>query len=241
MRILVVAMLEKNKKEQKIKKGVYDIFKLLKYIIQKNMLAYIKGNLAMKQAGYVVIDVGGLGYKVFMSEIAIDNIGKIGEIVKVYTYYRVKEDDISIFGFNTNEELKMFELLIQVSGIGAKTALVMLNSIEPSVFALAVISNDIDTLKKIPGIGAKSAQRIVLELKDKLKKEQAITEISDATVKTKISTAIKADNKVEEALSALQVLGYNRKEIEKALEQIDKESLSLEQIIKELLKIMSFS
>ena len=204
------------------------------------MLAYIKGILSMKQVGYVVIDVGGLGYKVFMSEIAIDNIGKIGDNVKVYTYYRVKEDDISIFGFNTNEELKMFELLIQVSGIGAKTALAMLNNLEPSVFALAVISNDIDTLKKIPGIGVKSAQRIVLELKDKLKKEQSITELSDATVKMKINTAIKADSKVEEAISALQVLGYNRKEIEKVMEQVDKEKLSLEEIIKEVLKRMSF-
>ena len=138
------------------------------------MLAYIKGELAMKQTGYIVIDVGGLGYKIFMSESAINEVGNIGEIVKVHTYYRVMEDDISIFGFNTQEELKMFELLISVSGVGAKTAVSMLGSIEPSQFAIAVISNDINTLKQIPGIGPKSAQRIVLELKDKLKKEQQI-------------------------------------------------------------------
>ena len=121
------------------------------------MLAYIKGELASKQIGYVVIDVGGLGYKIFMSDLSIDNIGNIGDIVKVHTYYRVMEDDISIFGFNTQEELRMFELLISVSGVGAKTAVAMLGSIEPSEFAIAVITEDINTLKQIPGIGPKSA------------------------------------------------------------------------------------
>ena len=144
------------------------------------MLAYIKGELATKASGYVVIDVGGLGYKVFMSEIAMENIGKIGDIVKVHTYYRVMEDDISIFGFNTPEELRLFELLISVSGVGAKTAINMLGVIEPSDFAISIISNDINTLKKLPGIGPKTAQRIVLELKDKLKKEQQIEELSIA-------------------------------------------------------------
>ena len=149
------------------------------------MLAYIKGELASKQIGYVVVDVGGLGYKIFMSELAIDNIGKIGDIVKVHTYYRVMEDDISIFGFNTAEELRMFELLISVSGVGAKTAVAMLGSIEPSQFAIAVITEDITTLKQIPGIGPKSAQRIILELKDKIKKEQQIAELEIATKGTK--------------------------------------------------------
>ena len=87
------------------------------------MLAYIKGILEMKMTEYVVIDVGGLGYKVFMSENGIEKLGNIGDIVKVHTFYKVREDDISIFGFNTLEELKMFELLLGVSGVGAKTAL----------------------------------------------------------------------------------------------------------------------
>lgn len=205
------------------------------------MLAYIKGELAQKQIGYVVIDVGGLGYKVFMSEIAIEEIGNIGEQVKVHTYYRVTEDDISIFGFNTAEELRMFELLISVSGIGAKTAIVMLSAIEPSQFAIAVISNDIDTLKKIPGVGPKSAQRIVLELKDKMKKEQQITELTNATLeqKSRVKKVIIADNKVTEATDALQVLGYSRKDVEKALEQIDTADLTVEDIIKKALKELS--
>lgn len=205
------------------------------------MLAYIKGEIADKQIGYIVVDVNGLGYKIFMSEIGIENVGKIGETVKVHTYYKVSEDDISIFGFLTHEELRMFELLISVSGIGAKTAVAMLGCIEPSQFAIAVISNDINTLKQIPGIGPKSAQRIVLELKDKLKKEQQITELNYATAeqKTKVKQVIITDNKLEEAISALQVLGYQRKDIDKVIEKIDVNKLSLEEIIKQSLKLIS--
>ncbi len=114
------------------------------------MLAYIKGTLEAKMKGFVVIDVGGLGYKVFMSDVGMDKLGKIGDKVKVHTYYQVREDDVSIFGFNTSEELIMFELMISVSGIGAKTALAMLAVIEPSKFALAVISEDVNTLTRNP-------------------------------------------------------------------------------------------
>ena len=203
------------------------------------MLAYIKGELVAKALGHVVIDVGGLGYKVFMSELAIQNVGNIGEQVKVHTYYRVSEDDISIFGFNTEEELRLFELLISVSGIGSKTAITMLGSVEPSDFAIAVISGNVDALKKVPGVGPKSAQRIILELKDKLKKEQQIAELSNATLEQKntVKQVIVNDEKVEEAISALQVLGYQRKDIDKVIEQIDVKTLSLEDIIKQALKL----
>ena len=207
------------------------------------MLAYIKGTLEMKMTGYVVIDVGGLGYKIFMSDVGIEKIGSIGEIVKVHTYYKVREDDISIFGFNTLEELKMFELLISVSGVGANTALTMLASCEPSEFALAVISEDVKTLTEIPGIGAKSAQRIILELKDKITKEQEIEKInaqvnSKTKQEDKIQVAIENNNKVAEAIAALQVLGYNKKEIEKAFAKLDKNNLSTEELIKKGLNLL---
>lgn len=203
------------------------------------MLAYIKGELAVKARGYVVIDVGGLGYKVFMSELSMEKIGKIGDIVKVHTYYRVMEDDISIFGFNTSEELRLFELLISVSGVGAKTAITMLGTMEPGDFAIAIITEDINTLKKLPGIGAKTAGRIVLELKDKLKKERQIEELSVAVDGiNKIKTVIEKDTKFEEAFTALQVLGYNTKDIEKAMEKIDKD-LCLEDIIRAGIKELS--
>ncbi len=189
------------------------------------MLAYIKGSLEMKMTDYVVIDVGGLGYKVYMTTTDMDNLGKIGDIVKVYTYYRVREDDVSIFGFNTNEQLRMFELLLSVSGVGAKTALSMVAVTEPSEFAIAVISEDVSYLTKIPGIGAKSAQRIILELKDKMKKENTVIEAKN--IKVQID-----NNKVEEAIAALQVLGYNKKEIEKVFATIDKTNMTTEELIK---------
>lgn len=197
------------------------------------MLAYVKGSLEMKFNNYVVIDVGGLGYKVFMSEKAMEQIGEIGEVVKVHTHYYVREDNISIYGFITNDELKMFELLLGVSGIGAKSAINMLSNITPSSFALAVITNDTSKLVKIPGIGPKTAARIVLELKDKLKK----LEVGKDTP-AQVKEAIVEDNKVSEAISALQVLGYNRKEIEKALENMDKDALTLEDIIRKGLAIL---
>ena len=168
-----------------------------------------------------------------MSETVINSLGNIGDIVKVHTYYYVREDNVSLYGFKTVEELRMFELLLSVSGIGAKSALTMLATIEPSSLALAVISNDTSKLVKIPGIGAKTAARIVLELKDKLKSEQAIQNEN-----TKNKELIIDNDKVSEAISALQVLGYNKKDIEKAVEKINTKELSLEELIKKLLKEM---
>ena len=207
------------------------------------MLAYIKGTLEMKMTGYIVIDVGGLGYKVFMSDSGIEKLGNIGDTVKVHTYYKVREDDISICGFNTLEEVKMFELLISVSGVGAKTALGMLAVCEPTEFALAVITEDVKTLTQIPGIGAKSAQRIILELKDKIKKEQQIQELTKATegisgVKTKLEEKIENEEKIDEAIAALQVLGYNKREIEKAFDKLVKENMTTEELIRKGLSIL---
>ncbi len=207
------------------------------------MLAYIKGTLEIKMTGYVVIDVGGLGYKIYMSDSGIEKLGNIGETVKIHTYYKVREDDISIFGFTTQEELRMFELLISVSGVGAKTALAMLAVCEPTEFALAIISEDIKTLTQIPGIGAKSAQRIILELKDKIKKEQQIQELTksaDGTkgTKTKLEEKIENEQKIDEAMAALQVLGYNKKEIEKAFDKLVKEDMSTEELIRKGLSIL---
>ena len=192
----------------------------------------------MKLKSYAVIDVGGLGYKIYMPENNINTIGEIGENVKVYTYYRVREDDISIYGFNTQEQLKMFELLLSVSGIGAKSALMMLSCIEPSDFAIAVVSNNVKVLTQIPGIGAKSAQRIILELKDKIQKEQS-EEIAEAEKSNININSIEVNNNIQEAISALSVLGYNRKDIEKALEHLAVETLSLEDIIKKGLILLT--
>lgn len=198
------------------------------------MIAFVSGILEMKLNGYIVIDVGGIGYKVFMSEAAIESIGELGKKVKVYTHHHVREDDISLYGFLTIEELNMFELLISVSGVGAKSALSILANVEPSTFALAVISNDTSKLVKIPGVGAKTAARIVLELKDKLKNQDLANKKKDVIKKN-----ILDEEEIDEAISALQVLGYNRKDIEKVFEKLDIGGLKLEEIIKLGLKHLS--
>ena len=198
------------------------------------MIAYLNGILELKFNGYIIIDVMGVGYKVFMSETSINKLGEIGDKVRVYTHYHVREDEISLYGFLNIEELNMFELLISVSGVGAKSALNTLAYIEPSTFALAVVSNDTSKLVKIPGIGAKTAARIVLELKDKLKNQDIVKNKVD-----KIESNIENKENIEEAITALQVLGYNKKEIEKIFEKIEDTNISLEELIKKGLKYLS--
>ena len=193
------------------------------------MYAYINGKIADKTNNYVIIDNEGIGYKIFMSPSVIEKLPDVGENLKVYTYYYVREDNIALYGFRSNEELRMFELLLSVSGIGAKSAVQILSSITPSSFALAVISNDVSKIVKIPGIGNKTAARIILELKDKLKTEQEVCQ------NEKISKVIDLEEKDTEAITALQVLGYTRKEISKTLEKIDTQNLTVEEIIKKAL------
>lgn len=194
------------------------------------MLAYVKGSLEIKTKGYIVVETNGIGYKIFMPESTIEKLGAVGEKIKIFTFMRVREDDVSLYGFLTNEELRMFDLLLSVSGIGAKGALTILSNITPSQFALAVISNDVGMLKKLPGIGPKTAQRTILELKDKLKKEQEIAVSTEE--ESSFQEAILEEEKVSEAVSALQVLGYSKKEIVQALEKVDMKSLSVEDIIR---------
>lgn len=198
------------------------------------MITFVSGILEMKFNGYIVINVGGIGYKVFMSDNSIEALGNIGDKVIVYTHQHVREDDISLYGFLSLEELNMFELLISVSGVGAKSALNTLSNIEPSTFALAVISNDTSKLVKIPGVGQKTAARIVLELKDKLKNENIADKKKNIINKNSVDEEV-----MDEAISALQVLGYNRKDIEKVFEKIELDNLSVEEMIKQGLKYLS--
>ena len=200
------------------------------------MFAYIKGILEEKSTNYVVIEVGGIGYKIFMSNMSINDIGELGQIVKIHTHYYVREDNISLYGFLSREELKMFELLLSVSGVGAKSAITMLSNITPAGFACAIISNNVALLKKIPGIGPKTAQRIILELQDKLKKEQELT--SSCEVDLPKANVVNTET-VDEAIQALQILGYNKKEIEKAFEKIANLDVSVEELIKKGLSILA--
>lgn len=196
------------------------------------MISYIKGILEVKNIDNIIVEVNGIGYKIFMAASSIDRVGEIGNIIKVHTYMKVREDDVSLYGFCTNEELKMFEQLIGVSGVGAKSALTILANISPSSFALAIISEDINILKSLPGIGTKSAQRMILELKDKMKTQDAI-ENEFIPIKTDLK-----DDKKKDAIEALQVLGYARKDIELAISNVDTKEMSVEDIIKQGLKYL---
>ena len=198
------------------------------------MYAYIKGILEMKLNDSIIVEANGVGYKIYMAQNAIEKSGNLGDTVKIHTHYYVREDNISLYGFLTSEELNMFEILISVSGIGAKSALTILANIEPHSFALAVITNDEARLTKIPGLGKKTVARIILELRDKMKK----IDIEECADKETISN-IQIDDNIQEAISALQVLGYNKKEIEKAFEKEALTGLSVEDVIRKGLAILS--
>ncbi|MCX7921676.1 MAG: Holliday junction branch migration protein RuvA [Clostridia bacterium] len=197
------------------------------------MFAYIKGNLEYKHNEYVVVEANGIGYKIYTSLSTIEAIGSIGGQVKIYTHLYVREDIMSLYGFLTQEELGMFELLISVSGVGPKAAISVLSSVSPSKFGLAVITDDAKTLTKAQGIGNKMAQRIILELKDKIKKEQlmAVNEIKeDKAVESR------ENSRVSEAISALMVLGYTPLEASRAVSAVYTDDMELEAIIKLALK-----
>lgn len=200
------------------------------------MFAYIKGTYESRCLDYIVVEtINGIGYKIFMSENSMQSLGSLGDRVKVYTYLKVREDDMSIYGFSTAEELKMFELLISVSGVGTKSAIAILSNIEPSSLAAAVVSEDVTELKKLPGIGAKSAQRIILELKDKIKALDIEGQDEQIVKVSKVANS----KDFEELISALIFLGYSRKEVEKILPKIGNTDDNLEEMIKKALLLLS--
>jgi len=197
------------------------------------MFAYIKGKLTYKFNDYIVVETGGVGYMVFAPLSTVQSIGNVGDEVTVFTYMHVREDAMVLYGFATPDELSMFELLISVSGIGPKAAISLLSSISPSKFALAVITDDVRTLTNVPGIGKKTAQRIILELKDKIKNETFVAVDTGIERESEVSSQ---DNKWSEAVSALMVLGYTASEANKAVSDVYSEDMDVETIIKNSLK-----
>lgn len=193
------------------------------------MIAHIQGKLVEKTPTEVVIDCGGVGYEIHISLHTYSQIPE-SEQIKLYTFLQIKEDAHSLFGFAEKKERELFKLLISVSGIGANTARTMLSSLQPEQIIQAIASNDVRTIQSIKGIGLKTAQRVIIDLKDKVLKIYQIEEISTGSYNT---------NK-EEALSALEVLGYLRKNAEKALEKIiaNNPSATVEELIKQALKVL---
>lgn len=197
------------------------------------MYAYIKGTLEAKGKDHIVIEAGGIGYKVFVPLTTLEAAGQLGNELKIFTHHHVREDLISLFGFATQEELSMFELLLTVSGVGPKVALSMLSAVSPSKFGLAVITDDVKTLTMAQGVGAKVAQRIILELKDKIKKEQVAIASGIGLEK---SVASAGSSRLSEAVSALMVLGYSPAEASSAVAGVYSDELDVETIIKNSLK-----
>ena len=198
------------------------------------MISYIKGKLQYLSDSFVIIDNGGIGYKIFVSPKLMSNIGKIGDNVTVFTYMSVKDDGISLYGFENFEELEIFNKLITVSGIGPKGALGIISNLTPADFVMAVISDDVAAVSKAPGIGKKTAQRIILELKDKFKTEDFIEE--KIFGESKGLSSVVADNSKIEAIEALTSLGYGRSEAAKAVSAVFEEGKTTEDILKLALK-----
>lgn len=191
------------------------------------MIAHLQGRLVEKTPTEVVIDCNGVGYQVNIS-LHTFSLLPDSENIKLYTFLQIKEDAHTLFGFMEKAERELFKLLISVSGVGAGTARTMLSSLEPKQIIQAIASGDVVTIQSIKGIGAKTAQRVILDLKDKVLKVYDLEEVSVSGYNT---------NK-DEALSALEVLGFNKKAAEKVVEKIVRENpgVTVETIIKQALK-----
>lgn len=195
------------------------------------MYEYIKGIFKSIEKEYIVIECGNIGYKIFTSGSTISDMPDRDQPVKIYTHQIVREDFIGLYGFLTKEEISMFNLLISINGVGPKAALSLMSIANVSTLKYAIITDDDKLITKAPGIGKKTAQRIILELKDKINLGEAI---QDGVV----INPIDIDNeKLSEAVGALMALGYSDKEAEKALEKADR-SKNVEELIKQCLKIL---
>lgn len=198
------------------------------------MFYHLNGELCLADAGCAVIDCGGVGYQLTISANTANAIsGSLGKTVKLLTHLAVREDGVELFGFRTKEELSCFKLLISVSGVGPKAAMSILSVMTPDRFSFAVCTEDAKALSKAPGIGSKTAARIVLELKDKISKDTVSGFASNMEMP---AAAPAASGAMSEALDALSVLGYSRAESLEALKAAGGKSMTLEETITFALK-----
>ncbi len=194
------------------------------------MISYLKGKLKYVSQETLILEVNNVGYQIFISAFTLSHLPEEGNTIEIYTHMNVREDNISLFGFLTIEELNCFNMLINVSGIGPKVALGILSAIRPKDINKAIITEDINTLTAIPGIGRKTAQRIILDLKDKLK-IKSVLDYND----TEIYSETEAPTK-QEAIEALMSLGYSQLDSASSVKSVYNENLKLEDIIKLALK-----
>ncbi len=194
------------------------------------MFYYLKGTLAVNEGSFVVIDCGGVGYMVQTSAMSAAKFGAPGNEVTAYTYFGVRQDAVDLYGFYDMEELETFKTLISVSGVGPKVAATLLSSLTPEQFMLAVVSGDVRMITKAQGIGPKLAQRIAMELKDKVQK-------LNVTPAAEVPASVIRGSSFDEAVSALIVLGYRRQDAQAAVEKCPPDG-NVENTVRAALRIL---
>lgn len=201
------------------------------------MYAYIKGELAEINTDHIVIEAGGIGYQVFISLQTFDYLPSVGEDLKIYTYLYLREDAMILYGFLTKDDLELFKLLISVSGIGPKGGLAILSTLEADDLRFAILSGDAKAISKAPGVGGKTAQRVILELKDKLSLEDAFEAKTEHVQKNAAAAGGSVKN---DAVMALTALGYSSTESLKAVSAVEiTEDMDVEEVLKAALKHLS--
>lgn len=198
------------------------------------MIYSLKGTLTLKEINFIVIECNGVGYGCKTSYNTVSQLGVVGSEVKIYTHMSVREDNIELFGFATLQELNCFRLLISVSGVGGKAGIAILSDITPENFAFLVASGDSKAFTRTKGIGAKTAQRIVLELKDKI----SVENFSGNNAPAPSGTADISSSAVSEAMEALMVLGYSQGEIAPLIRKCDA-TANTQDIIREVLRLIT--
>lgn len=201
----------------------------------ESMISYIKGTLERRGENDIIVETGGIGYRIFVSPATLAKLPQTGETVQIFTYFSVKEDGMSLYGFAAREEQEMFEKLLLVSGVGPKGALGFLSVLKPSEIVMAILSDDVKTLSKAPGIGRKTAQRVILDLKDKFKTEDAVSSFEGTA---DIAESFVGGDAKFEAIDAMTALGYSRSEAAQAVNAVAAEGMTTEDILKAALKRM---
>ncbi|MDO5589568.1 MAG: Holliday junction branch migration protein RuvA [Lachnospiraceae bacterium] len=201
------------------------------------MIQYIRGELALVEEDRVIVDVGGVGYGIFMPVQSISQLPGVGNEVRIYTYLNVKEDAMQLFGFLTRDDLKVFKLLIGVNGIGPKGGQAVLSVLSPDDLRFAVLANDVKAICAAPGIGKKTAEKVILELKDKL----SLDDVFEHSSEDQFDACAVAENSdvQSEAIQALVALGYNSTDALKAVKKVEMtEAMDVEALLKQALKQM---
>jgi len=199
------------------------------------MISYIKGIVADIEDNVVIIECGGIGYHIFTTPQVLQEELRIGEEVTIHTYLQVKEDDMQLYGFTNRDDLRIYKLLISVNGIGPKAAMGILSGLSADEIRFAVLSDDVAAISKAPGIGKKTAGKLILELKDKM-------DLQDAFEQKLANNSVSANNTTngaqKEAVEALSALGYSASEALKAVRKVDNNSEDVSILLKEALKVI---